>query len=395
MIRAALVAGALVTTAATATATAATTRGRVETASARWTRTGDLIVTDVVVQAIDGTRMTVVEPGGTVDGLGMWISHRERGLAPGDDVAIIGIGASARLQRISPAGVSRAVPRAADGPRFAVQRTSRSGRAIYHPSGCLTFQYDAAGTSSLPGDAEWDAFDAAFDAWEEAAAASDCGGVRVTRQRVADAPEGRDGINTIHFRDDTWCRPASGIDPELCHSPDAVAVTRVLFVDDPRSPRDGEILEVDMDVNTVDFTLATDGAASSIDLESTAAHEIGHAFGLEHNCGVEDGAWPVDDDGNPVTACESASAEQLAATMYVQVAPGTVAMRSPEASDVAGLCEVVAEQCVIETTGGCQSAPVDGGSGSRPLLAFGLVGLLWAIVRRSGSARPRASCHTS
>ena len=322
--------------------------GTVETAHARWDH--DLIVTDLVVRLNDGTQITVTEPGGTVDGIGMSVSHRDANLHRGDEVELMTEPSGLRVRRAAKHAVTVGVL-AATGSRHGVQRTTKSLRPLYHPTGCLSFQYDARGSAKV--EAEWAAFDAAFDAWESRTESSECGGLNFNHELVQDAPDGHDGVNTVHFRDTTWCRPASGLDPELCHSPDAVGVTRVLYVDDPVSPRDGEILEVDIEINAVNFALATDGRTTAIDLASAAAHEIGHALGLDHNCGTETGAWPVDDTGTLVPSCESASTDLVAATMYFQVPPGVTTMRTPEAGDVDGLCSVIQARCVGEISGGC------------------------------------------
>ncbi len=337
-------------------AAARESRGIVESASSRWA--GDMIVTDVVVRTADGTRTTITEHGGSVGGLGMSVSHRDANWRIGDEASIdLGHGRPrlirlANVQRVE-SGTSSVTTSA-----IGVQRTSRSQRPLYHPSGCVNFEYDARGTTKLEG--EWTAFDAAFAAWEGASANMACGGVRFTTQVVESPPDGHDGVNTIHFRDDTWCRPGSVTEPEVCHSPDAVAVTRVLYIDEPSSPRDGEIIEVDIDVNSVGFTLATDGRAAAIDLQSAATHEIGHALGLDHNCGVENGAWPSDRAGTLVPSCESVTADLAAATMYVQVIPGETTMRTPKPSDLSGVCDVVGGSCVSEVTGGCSAGGPSG-----------------------------------
>jgi uncharacterized protein (TIGR03382 family) len=345
-------------------AAAAPRRGIVESTTSRWS--GDMIVTDVVIRGADGTRTTIVEHGGSVDGIGMSVSHRHVPRA-GDGVAIDG--RRLTIERSLHRDPGARTTAAATAVGIGVQRTSRSGKPLYHPTGCVNFELDAKGSTKLEG--EWTAVDAAFAAWENASSSMACGGVRFTTRIVDDAPEGKDGVNTIHFRDTTWCRPSSGsiADPEVCHNPDAVAVTRVLYVDEPGSARDGEIVEVDIDVNAVGFTLATDGRANAIDVQSAATHEIGHALGLDHNCGVENGAWPSDRDGTPVPSCESVSADLANAVMYVQVVPGATNMRSLKASDTTGLCDAVGGTCESEVTGGCSTGS-NTGIGAVFVLAF-------------------------
>lgn len=352
-------------------------RGHVETATSRWTSAGDAIVTDIVIRTADGHEVVVTTPGGSVGGLGMTFSHHDSNLRPDDELVLVTDRQGVRVQRIASARLAPTTPHAAGGSRVGVQRTSISGRALFHPNGCISFVYDGDGTDQLAN--EWDAVDTAFTAWEGASQELSCGGVTFARSVMPHAPDGRDGINTIHFRDDTWCRPATLTEPAVCHSPQAVAVTRTLFVDDPLSPRDGEILEVDIEVNAVDFALATDGRAGSIDLSSAMAHEIGHALGLDHNCGVENGAWPTDVNGAMVASCESASPELGVATMYFQVAPGTTTMRTPEATDVADLCAVVNGLCAPDvTSSGCA---VGADPSAAPLL------LLLPLLRRRRQRR--------
>ena len=57
--------------------------------------------------------------------------------------------------------IARSAPYAGDGEsHVGLQRTTLSQRTLYHPSGCLSFEYDAAGSSKIQG--EWETFDAAF-----------------------------------------------------------------------------------------------------------------------------------------------------------------------------------------------------------------------------------------
>jgi hypothetical protein len=346
-------------------AEAAPSEALVEATSSRWTAAGDAIVTEARVRAADGSIATVIQLGGSRDGIGMRFSHLPEPLAPGDLVTLDG-------------GAVRGVRRAAAGPlpaggtaRYGVQRTTRSLRPLLPASGCLAFSYDRAGTQRLEQDLEWEAIDRAFDAWS--VAAESCAVLAFGRALEDGRPAARDGVSTVHFRDDRWCRPATEAEPELCFPPEVAAVTRVVFVDDPLDPADGVILETDIEINTADYTFVVGGEdLAALDLQSVATHEIGHALGLAHNCGTGTEAWPADHAGVEVPACDGAAPEVLDATMYYEVRAGDARAQTLEAVDREALCSTVRGAiCNAAPTGGCAA----GGGGSLLLALLALAGL--------------------
>jgi hypothetical protein len=347
--------------------------GVVEDSRARWSADGDVIFTESRVRSADGSLAVVVQLGGSLDGIGMRFSHSPEPLAPGDRVSLDRSGRVLAVHRAT------AVLPAGGTARYGLQRTTKSGVPLHHSSGCLAFHYDRAGTKQLAGDSEWKVIDQAFAAWS--AAAESCAVLELSSSFEDGRPSARDGVSTVRFREDRWCRPAAGDDPEVCHAHEATAITRVVYINEPGDARDGEILDADIEFNAVDYTFAIDPvSATAMDLLGVATHEVGHALGLAHSCGTGNEAWPADLEGREVPACAGAGPPVTEATMYIAIQPGDTQVRTLEESDREGLCSIVSGlRC---DPGGCEAGPPATGAPSAVLLVLlALLGVGWRSRR--------------
>ena len=109
--------------------------------------------------------------------------------------------------------------------------------------------------------------------------------------------------NVIVFRDDQW--PYS--DPN-----NTLGLTTVTFNADT-----GEIYDADMEINASgkNLTTTTITPLTGFDLLSVVTHEAGHFLGLAH-------------------------ASDTRSTMYASYRPGTSALRTLAADDIAGICSI-------------------------------------------------------
>ncbi len=184
-----------------------------------------------------------------------------------------------------------------------------TGTPLSWRSGCITVnvQRDAAPAARISLEAAEASVTRAFDSWLSA----DCNGVRPSLEVKLGEPVTCDAseyskvnhnANIVIFREGVW--PYEG-------GEDALGITRVRFdlEDNP-----GELWDADIEVNAVTEPLSVgDPTPNEVDLDSLLTHEVGHLLGFGHTLDV-------------------------ASTMIAGYSTGSVALRTPSADDLSGMC---------------------------------------------------------
>ncbi len=356
--------------------------GHVVDVHSRWTTDRDRIVTEATIHT-DAGDVVVSQLGGTVDGLTMRQFPSDDPLVPGMRVTVLAtpsMDLSLRMHLAVDGVKVLAYP-----PNYVRTGPTLAGNYLYWESGCVFVTLDSAGTREIAGDLEFMAIDLAIQAWNTGIA--DCSYMEIINEGKAAVEVGRDNRNIIKFRDTSWCRPATKDDPARCHPESAAGLTTATYVDDSTSKRDGAIVDADIELNGVNFSIAvggvTLGTASCIsELRNTLTHELGHLLGLEHSCLAPGDPPRVDDKGNQVPGCGSANQLQQNATMFNFQECGETKKETLEPDDIAGVCGIyptAADPGTCEPVGppgGCCEASTGRGP-IGPLVLFAFVIGFW------------------
>jgi hypothetical protein len=184
------------------------------------------------------------------------------------------------------------------------------GLFLYWRNACVGFSINQAASRTVPYADAQRIIDTAFATWMgvTCTASGKAPGITVSDFGAAACDEVRynpDGANQnlIVFRDDSW----------PYHDPNnTLGLTTVTFNADT-----GEIFDADMEINSSahNLSITEQVPANGFDLASVITHEAGHFLGLAH-------------------------ATSSSATMFAAYKPGTTALRTLSADDIAGLCSI-------------------------------------------------------
>jgi hypothetical protein len=373
-----------------------TVSGNVVEIHSHWTQADDRIVTDATIQQPDGSVVVVQQLGGNADGLGQVVFDGEPLLKPGmtvDVTAHVDVDLSNHSHIVTDSVAIRAYPAASLDPVTGFVRTgpTDAGNYLYWESGCIHLTPDSDGTKEIAGDQEFPIIDSCIATWNDDTV--DCSYLKVVNDGSASVEvNGKDYTNVLKFRDASWCRPATTDAPAKCYSDSSAGITTATFVNDG-GKRDGAIVDADIEINGVNFSIAASGVTLGIngcqaELANTLTHELGHLHGLEHTCLATGDPSRIDNNGNPVPDCSATTDPAITeATMYPFQDCGETKKETLEPDDINAICTIYPtakdpHSCAAVDAGtGCCSS--SGGSGS--VVLAGLVGLL--LLRKT--RRPR------
>jgi uncharacterized protein (TIGR03382 family) len=374
-----------------ASAAPRTVEGLVMDTTARWTEDGDRIVTEARVRTADGAEVIVSQLGGTADGLTMrqW---------PGPEPLITGMRVAVSAH--DDTDLDNRAHLVVDDVRVLAMpegyvRTgpTKGGHSLYWESACVFLVIDADGTKALPGDTEFPIIDKSIETWNTASGT--CAFLQLKKGATVQHEVGKDYTNVIKFRDTSWCRPKIKSDAARCYSEAAAGITTAVYVDDPKSARDGAIVDADVEINGVNFAISNNGVSLGVqpckaELENTLTHELGHLVGLEHTCRVFDDPERVDNLMRPVPLCtQTADPKITEATMYPFQDCGETKKESLSQDEIDFLCQVYPKASdpgtcaeVEPSKPGCAC-----GSTEPPAGGFALAALtsVWLLRRRRGT----------
>ncbi len=347
-----------------------------------WTSDGSRIVTEATLDTADG-RVVVSQMGGTIDGVTMRTFPGPELLAPGMQVDLAAHDDMDLRQVMHTVVDDVKVLALPEG--FVRTGPTKAGHYLYWESGCIFMTVDDAGTKEIADDGEFPVIDASIKTWNDDTASCSYMVMMDAGRKAMEV--GKDHINLIKFRDQSWCRPAVDNDPPRCYDHSAAGITTATYIDDASSSRDGAIVDADVELNGVDFAISINGttlgtAPCKSELQNTLTHELGHVHGLEHTCTVPGDPSRIDGSGNPVPSCATSMNNPAITepTMYNYQDCGETKKETLEADDINAICTIYPtakdpKTCEPVGSGSGCGCETSGPTGPTLLLGFVLLGL--------------------
>jgi len=192
-------------------------------------------------------------------------------------------------------------------------------------------------------------------------------------------------------RRETVCGDTSkNVNAIMFHDHDWPSRSDVLGLTTPSGlTKSGTLNDMDVELNSQDFSFDTPSHPGSYSLRDTLTHEIGHFLGLSHS--QASGALMSVDYGMVALSRELFTSDDIAA-ICAAYPPGAPLTCKPPAAPVYDACQIEPgmkqEKCVIESmtheeSGGCSFAP----SRSSTLWQLAGAGLLFGLLLRRNAAR--------
>lgn len=186
---------------------------------------------------------------------------------------------------------------------YVIQETS-TGREIRFRTLPHDFFLAEGGAADISGGAEFVALASAFQSWDDVpdsdARFSNLAAVNMDKSDIYTdgGLPGRDRKNLIAWVEEDWFEGGA-----------LIALTYTYFIE-----TSGKILEDDITMNGVDYTWTTDDGTVMTDVESIAAHEIGHAYGIGHSLEADATMFATASQGE--TQKRSLSPDDMAAIQH-------------------------------------------------------------------------------
>jgi hypothetical protein len=141
-----------------------------------------------------------------------------------------------------------------------------------------------------------------------------------------------DGRNLVVVLGERWC-PADRASDVTCYDPSKQAITHVRQREHGAAPA-GEIDEVDIEINAVDYRWSLTGdAVGTRNLRALVLHELGHALGLADSCSAMPLVAPAPEGAH---ACTETTRRSVMYPDPTEI--GRVPVLQPTADAIIALC---------------------------------------------------------